>query len=86
MKLGDKRVFIFNKPWGYHLRTPAPYTEQNADNHVASLGEGARLEDLEVVELTVTAVRPAVRAVTGDTDRCPPLSPDEALGAASEGE
>lgn len=72
MKPGDRLYKLFNRPFGYEVRLPAPPTLANIENHLVHLRPESLLDNLDIVELEVVTVRPA-----RDTERCPPPMAEE---------
>lgn len=66
MKPGDRVTQIYQRPFNYQVRIPAPQTEAQAQQHVEGL-PAEIANELDVVTLEVVEVRPAM-----DTERCPP--------------
>lgn len=86
MNTGDTRTFLFDRVHGYLLRTPAPYTRANAENHLGLLDAHTR-ESIEIVLLQVVEVTPAATREERDeraTEPAPPPAPDPHAAPESE--
>ena len=76
MKLGDAVTLLVDRD-GYMVRTPAPYDEAAAREHLDAIADPAIVARLSVVTLVVADVRPAETRAERDTDPAPPMSGDE---------
>lgn len=55
--IGDRKLFLFEKTFGYLVRLPAPYTEATILEHLRHIGD--RVDGLQIVTLEVVEIRSA---------------------------